>query len=321
MKLRKVFFIITAVFAVWLAVTAYFHYQHLITIKSCDVYEKLDFGDQTLYITEIRWDSYMRDVSNYPEGEGPWYWNWYNDSKLPPNLSLAIYRFCDFYSRPYIKTEDTGMLTVKGIRIGDFSQQADVNEFNRYLIFIHDCNKTVYQGDVKGAVSEIGKSNLLHFYRQVYEVPQNIGAVGLTIYDTTTKITRTIGIYPKWDTHRYSFFEKKPYYHMFEPETTVNKFAEQIKKNDREAAQQYILEEKIETFPWKRVQHTLWKTAPPHMYAYYETTYAGYENVYSCQVEYIAGSGEEAKVVARQALYLVMKDSSWKIIDASELSK
>jgi hypothetical protein len=321
MKPRKVFFVIAAVFAVWLVVTAYFHYQHLITIKSCNVYEKLEFGDQTLYITEIRWDSYMRDVSNYPEGEGPWYWNWYVDSKLSPNLSLAIYRLCDFYSRPYIKTQDTGMLTVKGIRIGDISQAADVNEFNRYLIFIHDCNKTVYKGEVKGALGEIGQSNVLHFYRQVYDVPKDSGVVGLTIYDTGNKITRTIGIYPKWNTHRYSFFEKKPYYHMFEPETTLNKFAEQIKKKDRTAAQQYILEDRRDTFPWARVEHTLWKTAPPHIYACYEGSYGNYENVYSCQVEYTAGKGEESEIVARQALYLVLRDAVWQIIDAGELTK
>ncbi len=321
MKLRKTFYIIAAVFAVWLGVTIYFHYQHCITIKACDVYEELKFGDQTLYITEIRWDSYMRDTSDYPEGEGPWYWNWYVDSKLPPNISLAIYRVCDFYSRPQVQTENTGMLTVKGIRLGDFSEQANVNEFNRYLIFIHDCNKTVYSGEAKGAISEVGKSNVLHFYRQVYEVPQDIGVVGLTVYDTTTKITRTIGIYPKWDTHRYSFFEKKPYYHMFEPETTVNKFVEQLKKNDQAAAEQYIAEEKRETFPWKRVQHSLWTTAPPHMYACYENSYSNFENVYSCQVEFTAGSDEDASVVARQVLYLVMREGSWKIIDASVLSK
>ncbi len=321
MKLKKAFYIITAVFVVWLAITIYFHYQHLVTIKSCDVYEEMNFGDQTLYISEIRWDSYMRDVSKYPEGQGPWYWKRYNKSKLPPNLSLAIYRVCDFYSRPDVKDENKEMLTVKGIRIGDFSEQADVNEFNRYMIFVHDCNKTVYSGNAKGAISEVGKSNVLHFYRQVYAVPQQIGSVGLTIYDTKSKITRTIGILPKWNTHRYSFFEKKPYYHMFEPETTVNKFAEQLKKKNQAAAEEFIADGKKETFPWKHVQHTLWKTAPPRIYACYESSYSDFKNVYSCQVEYMAGNEEEASIVARQVLYLVMQKGQWKIIDASELSK
>lgn len=310
MKRNRIACVLCILLILWLGVSAYFYMHHYVTIKTCPVYEKIDFGDEAIYITELRWDNFAKDESRTYNYEGTWHRFLLN---LPMKIAVPYWKACYFYSKCYIKYDDTGYLTVKGLRLNDVSIFRE-----RYELYIYTSEGSDCSGS-QSSTSFAYKSNILSFYKQEKKlIPvEDLQNIWISIKDNMTGISKAVQVHPDWKSRNYSFFERQPDELEFAAEITAEKFTQLLQENNKENAEQLVLTNLRTTFPWHKLQHKYWDIGYIDNYMFYENNYSGFKDVYSYNISYCTERFPRSVVKAKQKIYLIYHAGAWKVIDVS----
>lgn len=320
MTRKKLAFGFGALVILWLGVSTYFYVHHYVTIKTCPVYEKVDFGDKAIYITELRWVNWERDTDRFLyNSDLPWYYKLIESKHIPLRMAMAFIKVPYFYSTPYIKYDDNGYLTVKGLILRDVSDRLD-DYSKRFKISLH-ASENLWCSSSEWGMHMSEGSNISSFYqRDKTLIPADEKYITIDIKDTRTDILQTIRVYPEWQSEGYSFFDQKPDEHEFAAETTAINFMKLVQSRITEKAEQMVLTNLQPTFPWDRLEHEYLNLSMTVDFVFYEGNYGGYSDVFSCKVIYVPEGSSSNEPAAAQNIYLIHHENEWKVIDISPVA-
>ncbi|MEA1960398.1 MAG: hypothetical protein U9N81_03750 [Bacillota bacterium] len=332
MKRRRIVSILAVLLILFLGISAYFYRQHYITIKTCPVYEKVNFGDESIYITELCWENFERNDNrrSYRLGEHSFF-NLVCSLNLPLKVAAPVLNTYYVYSKPYIKYDEMGYISIKGLRLKEglnaeeeleefnASEESDIfdklHEFSKKYEIYHTHAERTHSSTSEGHSLE---TNILKFRKQEKNlIPLETKNIEISIKDNTTGISKIIQVHPIWESNNFSFFDRKPDDLDFAAEITADKFTKLVQENNEEKAEQLVLADLRATFPWQKLQHKYWNIGRTDDYMVYESNSSGFENVYSYNIEYKAGVSYDSEVKARQKIFLIYHQGTWKVIDVS----
>ncbi len=315
--------VLISLILVWLLISVYFYFQHTVTVKNDLIFEKMDFADETIILTELQLDKYQRKTRDVSE-DIPWYYQ----SKIPPQILYRILETAFFYSSPYTKYGDRGFLTVKGLRIASTDNREPdkiMDDFSeRYDIRITDSSDKRFSMDSRNGAYIPDNSDILYFYYDEIPVADDIETVKVTVTDTQTGLSKSISIHPEWDEEVINYFERnRVSYGSFDkskPNEIARYFVINIVEGNTELLKNCLHPNCKDTFDWSALDHELWDS-PYDKYVLYEGSYQDYQDVFSYNMYFEDSHEEDAQIIGKQKIYLVFDQDKWQIIDVSPLDK
>lgn len=305
---------------IWVLASTYFYFQHLVSVKTDLILEKIVFADETIFITGLRMDDYQRKTSDIPH-KIPWY---YKTTKIPTQILFKFLEAKLFYSSPYTKYEDRGFLTVNGIRIGSNENRDEVKSMDdfleRYDISISDSVGQPFSMDSTSRATIADNQDILYFHYDEIPVPDDIDSIKLTITDNQNSLSKSILITAKWDEQVFSYFQRDLLRPKCEPEKTAWDFMSSIAAGDEELSEKYLHPDYMDSFDRSVLDHDLWNS-PRWGYVLYEGNYQDCQDVFSFNLDFKNSPEEDAASIARQKLFLAFNNGNWQIIDITALDK
>ncbi|KUG03508.1 hypothetical protein ASZ90_019070 [hydrocarbon metagenome] len=311
--------IIIGLMAAWFLISIYFYFQHLVTVKTDLLFEKMDFGDESIIITELRLDNYQRKPREAWDNL-PWYYN----TKIPHQI---LYRFSEailFYSSPYTKYDDSGFLTVRGMKIGSIDNQEphkSLDDFReRYNIRIADFEDQPFSRDSRSSATIENNANILHFQHDDVPVSDDIDTIKFVVTDNQTGLYQTLFLHPQWEEHKLSYFSRYSIYpsRNYEPGKTAKTFVNSILDEHRYISEKLLHPKCRKNIDWSILDHELWDSQREDC-VLYEGSYQGFHDVFSYYMNFTNSDGADAPITASQKIYLLFQDDTWKVLDVSPL--
>ncbi|MBO8129758.1 MAG: hypothetical protein H0Z39_11300 [Peptococcaceae bacterium] len=319
---KSVMRVLVGLVALLFIVTFFCYIQHIDCRYRTKLNKKLELPGGYASYFEIR---EMTLDNKRVEKEQPWLIKMVR--KLPPQYYGVLMPAAFFYSLPSERVPGKGVLTVRGIIVIGTNEAVDLRS-RGYRIGLY-CDGVLISNSISTTGNEEDDA-VTFFSVRANEVPLDIEEVQFRVLDQDFNVLRKVDLTPDWEAiHHNSFNYYIPGYrgimqHLkgyYNPAENATHFIFLCCDNKYGEAEEFILPQVREDFPWKNLRH--FHTADFQQcvlydrWPYYKKQHMGFKDVFAVRIGYKKHPDE--KELGHQYLYLISTEKGWEIIDVSPL--
>jgi len=196
----------------WVGISAYYYYQHIVTVEQSEVDEKISLQEGYIEIENF----YIADWKRRQVVEGNWLAQAGNRLRefapglvyrLPGRIDRAVIRLGNFYIDPYQRDLDYHILSINAKIVDiDYDDFKDLNF--RLVLNDRDDVFEIYRKQV--IVDYYGPGRLckrFRFKKEDYPYYEEEGLLKLIIEDNGEELT-TLTISPQWEERTYNYIDR-----------------------------------------------------------------------------------------------------------------
>lgn len=326
---KKWFKGILIITTIWAMVSLYFYNQHIVTVKTCNINEYVEFGGIKMIIDDIRIYNYEMNRKNTKYNKYRIKIEEYIVERIPKKILMEYFKISYFYSKPYKFLKGSTVIKLRGRvlfdSINEASEYDDILPNNIKFKIIDDMDYDFYYEEDDGVkVYSMSGGKTSNENISCFELNGKIlskineeNIKNLLIKDEETNEEYIISLEEPFIKKHYNYFLPKPKKDDNNPTDIIRSFLWKYKNNNMDEAKKYILKNSLENFKWESLNVFSKKEIDIERSIFkYEGRYSDYQNVYLLKVIF---SNEESSYHLIQKFYLINKKGKWYIINVEKI--